>query len=77
MDNEITEVIQALIERHGGSLDMAERDFRRLLDEDPSLHRQYKEWCAETGYSERRGFVEYGHSYMEEESSMWDIFEEE
>ncbi|MDE6263122.1 MAG: hypothetical protein K2M09_07470 [Muribaculaceae bacterium] len=54
------------------SIEPANREFRRLIDEDSDLKARYAEWCESEGYSERDGFREFAEEYIENQSSIWD-----
>lgn len=75
MDN-LTELFDSIMEQ-AGSLDMAESDFKRMLIDDPVLHRTYRQWCYEQGTTERYGFMEYGREHMEHRNGGWNIFQED
>lgn len=54
------------------TVELANREFRRMIDEDSDLKAQYAEWCEASGYSERDGFDEFAEQYIEEQNSIWD-----
>ena len=54
------------------SVDVAESDFKKMIDEDDELHRRYREWCHEVGSSERRGFLDFCDEYLSDRESVWD-----
>ena len=64
--------MQSPISQHR-SIDVAESEFRKLLYEDELLKHNYRQWCRKEGFSERKGFIEYGHSFIDEEESRWDV----
>lgn len=51
---------------------LAEREFRRQMDDDPRLSAEYAEWCEENDYSLRDGLREFGEEYMEEREQRWE-----
>ena len=53
------------------SYDIAEAEFKRQLADDEELRRSYKEWCAENGTSEKRGFLDFCEEYLEDQNSIW------
>lgn len=67
---DITELFISIIQQ-SHSADMAEAEFRRTLVDDPSLRKVYKEYCHEVGSSERRGFLDFCHAYMESQDEVW------
>ncbi len=74
-DNDITQFFISLIESHG-SLDVAEAEFKRIIADDPELKNAYKQWCEETGVSERHGFSDFGEEFLESRESKWDVLDE-
>ena len=69
--DDITEVFRNVI-RQAGSIDMAEAEFKKMIEEDHELHRIYREWCHEVGSSERQGFFDFCDEYMDNQDSVWD-----
>lgn len=67
---DITDLFMNIIEQ-SASIEMAEAEFRRSLVDDPDLRRQYREYCRENGTSERRGFMDFCDSYMENQDEVW------
>ena len=55
-----------------GGIDMAEAEFKKMIGADDELHRQYREWCQETGSSERMGFIDFCEEYLSERDEAWD-----
>lgn len=60
--------------RSYGNVDMAEAEFKRLIGEDSVLHDAYREWCEETGHTERLGFLDWAEEYIANQNSVWDSF---
>lgn len=69
--NDITELFESLL-LNFRSVDVAEREFNRMIDDDPQLREQYSSWCEENGYTERYGFSEFAAEYIENQNSIWD-----
>lgn len=55
-----------------GSVDIARAEFTRLINEDDQLRAAYREWCAETGNTERNGFRDYCEEYLDGQSEKFD-----
>lgn len=70
-DEDITELFVKIL-REAGSVDMAEAEFKKLIGADDDLHRQYRDWCMETGNTERRGFLDFCDEYLSEQESVWE-----
>lgn len=72
--DDITEVFRDVI-RQTGSIDMAEAEFKKMIGEDPDLHKLYRQWCHEVGSTERRGFFDFCDEYMDNQDSVWDTLD--
>jgi hypothetical protein len=57
--------------RHSGSIDIAEAEFKRAIADDIDLKHQYREWCLETGASEKHGFLDFCDEYIDSQNSVW------
>lgn len=68
---DITELFDDII-RQAGSVDMAEAEFKKMINEDSELKGEYREWCHAVGSTERRGFLDYCDEYMASQDSVWD-----
>lgn len=69
--NDLTYFFTELLTQHR-SIDIAEAEFRRLMDDDDDLRAEYKEWCDENGYTEKRGFLEFCEEYLDSQDSIWE-----
>lgn len=67
---DLTYYFETLINQNR-SVDIAEAEFKRQLADDEELRRSYKEWCAENGTSEKRGFLDFCEDYLENQNSIW------
>lgn len=54
-----------------GSIDIAEAEFKRQMNEDPELRAMYREWCHQVGSSEKRGFMDYCEEYLDSQDEIW------
>lgn len=52
-------------------MELAEENFREEMESNPDLKKQYKEWCEEMGYTERKGFKSYFLNKSESDN-IWD-----
>lgn len=68
---DITEFFTQLIEQNK-SLDIAQAEFKRILNDDQELKIAYADWCQAEGYSERDGFKEFCEQYIESQNDIWD-----
>lgn len=70
-DEDITELFIKVL-REAGSVDMAEAEFKKMIGDDDDLHRLYRDWCMETGNTERRGFIDFCDEYLHDQDSVWE-----
>lgn len=68
---DIEELFNHLLNTHR-SVEIAHREFKRMIADDDDLRTVYAEWCEENGYSERYGFDEYAEQYIDSQNSIWD-----
>ncbi len=54
-----------------GSPDIAEFEFKKAVNDDPSLHDSYREWCHEVGSTEKNGFFDFCDEYISEQNDVW------
>ncbi|MDE5568908.1 MAG: hypothetical protein K2I89_01545 [Muribaculaceae bacterium] len=69
--NDLSEFFIDLLMQHR-SIDIAESEFRRMMDDDEELRMDYKEWCEERDYTEKHGFKEFCEEYLESQDSIWE-----
>ncbi len=69
--NDITDLFRNLIIEHR-SIDIANAEFHRMVDDSPELGEQYSEWCEENGYNENKGFLNFCEEYLESQDSIWE-----
>lgn len=62
--------------RQTGSIDIAEAEFKRQMNEDPALREEYREWCHEVGSSEKKGFLDYCEEYMASQDDIWESLQD-
>ncbi len=68
---ELTEYFIHII-KQSDSLDIAESEFKRALIDDDELRKEYREYCRETGTSEKNGFLDFCEEYMQNQDNVWD-----
>lgn len=73
MKQDITAFFNQLI-RQSGTMDIAKAEFSRILADDIDLQNDYREWCEDMGYTERKGFDHYCEEYMDSQQSVFDSF---
>lgn len=70
-----TEHYISLIEQFR-SVELAEQELRRQMDDDTSLRTGYYAWCEENELSPRSGLKEFGRAYIENREARWDMLED-
>ena len=68
--DELTDIFNEIL-RQAGSVDIAEAEFKRQINEDAALKERYREWCREVGSSANRGFLDYCDEYLESQDDIW------
>lgn len=53
------------------SIDIAESEFKMALHDDPEMKQAYREWCREVGSTEKNGFLDYCHEFMDSQDEVW------
>ncbi len=69
--NDITLTFENILTEHR-SIDIAEAEFKKMINEDSELKDQYREWCDAVGSSEKNGFRDFCDEYLESQDSIWD-----
>lgn len=69
--NDITLTFENILTEHR-SIDIAEAEFKKMVNEDSELKEQYREWCDAVGSSEKNGFRDFCDEYIESQDSIWD-----
>nr|QCB65003.1 hypothetical protein [uncultured bacterium] len=54
-----------------GSIDIAESEFKMAMNEDQKLKKLYRQWCHDVGSSEKNGFLDYCHEYLDRQDDVW------
>lgn len=67
----ITDLFESIIEQ-SGAIDIAIAEFKRMIADDSELRAEYKEWCEETGTTERNGFADFADEYVASREEKWD-----
>lgn len=60
-----------------GSIDIAESEFKHRIAEEEDLKARYQEWCDETGYSYRRGFLDFCEEYLDSQNNLFDTLNDD
>lgn len=67
----LEDIFRELIINHK-SVDIADSEFKKMIAEDNELRQLYKDWCHEVGSTERLGFRDFCHEYIENQESIWE-----
>ncbi|MCM1483907.1 MAG: hypothetical protein NC043_06195 [Muribaculaceae bacterium] len=43
----------------------------KAIHEDASLRSDYRQWCHDTGNTERNGFIDWCDEYLELQNDVW------
>lgn len=70
MNKDIVSFFTDIIDQ-AGSYDIARAEFFRIIADDEELQQQYREWCDENGFSERKGFDEFIDQRIDSHDSVW------
>lgn len=54
------------------SIDIAEAEFKKDMHEDPELKAAYREWCANVGSSEKKGFFDFCEEFFDSQDTIWE-----
>jgi hypothetical protein len=68
---DITEFFIGIL-KEADSVDVAESEFKKMVGEDPELHKRYYDWCHEVGSTERHGFLDFCDEYLSSREEIWD-----
>ena len=67
---DITDYFVSIIEENH-SLDIAEAEFKRVIEDDEDLREQYRQWCQQVGSTEKNGFMDFCEEYMADRNDVW------
>ncbi len=67
---DITDFFVSIIEQ-SHSIDIAEAEFKRILEDDNELREQYRQWCDQEGSTEKNGFMDFCEEYMADRNDVW------
>lgn len=73
---DIIEIFNSLIHEFR-SIDVADRELFRLMDDDLDIKDAYIEWCESEGHTIKKGFINYCQEYFDEEESRWEALNDE
>lgn len=55
-----------------GSVDIAESEFKRMINDDAQMKSEFKAWCEEMGYKENSAFIDYYDEYIVDNDLAFD-----
>ena len=73
--NDISDLLRELLDRYSNT-DELDREFRRMLRDDPNLRDEYEVWCDDHGYKTSTGFRDFIDEIVESQDSFWDTSHE-
>lgn len=68
--DEIIEVFNNYLTTYG-SVDIAEAEFKHMIQDDSHVRDLYREWCDSVGSSEKNGFFDYCDEYLDTQNDVW------
>ena len=68
---DITQYFISLLNEHR-SIDIADAEFKRMIDQDEDLRAEYRDWCHQVGNTEKNGFIDFCHEYLEDRNEIWE-----
>ncbi|MBQ9217745.1 MAG: hypothetical protein IJ724_13730 [Muribaculaceae bacterium] len=73
--NDISDLLRELLDRYSNTGEL-DREFRRMLRDDPNLRDEYEVWCDDHGYKTSTGFRDFIDEIVESQDSFWDTYHE-
>ena len=73
--NDISDLLRELLGRYSNTVEL-DREFRRMLRDDPNLRDEYEVWCDDHGYKTSTGFRDFIDEIVESQDSFWDTYHE-
>lgn len=73
---DIIEIFNSIIDTCR-SIDVADRELWRQIEDDPEIKKAYIEWCDNEGFTIKKGFIHYCEECFDEEESRWDVLSED
>lgn len=74
--NDISEILRALLDQLSNTEEV-EREFVDMMNEDPQLQEDYKQWCEDLGLSLKTGYQDFIDEQMQDREDFWDSMSEE
>ena len=73
--NDISDLLRELLDRYSNTGEL-DREFLRMLRDDPNLRDEYEVWCDDHGYKTSTGFRDFIDEIVESQDSFWDTYHE-
>lgn len=73
--NDISEILRALLDQYARTSEV-EREFSRMIDNDPQLKEDYDLWCDEMGYEVKTGYQDFIDEQMQDRDEFWEALNE-
>ena len=74
--NVISEILRALLDQLSNTEEV-EREFVDMMNEDPQLQEDYKQWCEVLGLIVKTGYQDFIDEQMQDREDFWDSMSEE
>lgn len=69
--NDISELLRALLDQYTSSSEV-EREFVSMMNNDPQLQEDYRQWCEEYGYEIKTGYQDFIDEQMQDRDEFWE-----
>ena len=73
--NDIAEILRALLDQYS-RLSEVDREFVDMMDNDPQLREDYKQWCDEYGYDVKTGYQDFLDELLVNRDEIWETMDE-
>ena len=73
--NDISDILRALLDQYS-RLDEVDREFVNMMDNDPQLREDYKQWCDEYGYEVKTGYQDFLDEMLSNRDEFWESMSE-
>lgn len=73
--NDIAEILRALLDQYS-RLSEVDREFVDMMDNDPQLREDYKQWCDEYGYDVKTGYQDFLDELLANRDEIWETMDE-
>lgn len=73
--NDISEILRTLLDQYS-RLSEVDHEFVNMMNNDPQLREDYKQWCEEYGYDTKTGYQDFLDEQMQDRDEFWEALSE-